>query len=116
MSLEDKAPTRAFIRKALLDGVFDDSRRYGAGRAMVPMPTVLVRVNSLDHAEEAAKDMMALAIQGVAAFVLPKVESVHHIQRFEEMAAAAEAAASLPLGTIPFLPLVCTLPLAEHSA
>ncbi len=99
LDLEDAVPVTE--RPAARAGLADAAKKVGEGGA-----DVLVRINR--PLTEAVVDIAAAALPGVAALMLPKIESAEHLGLLEEVVEENELAAGMEIGTIGFVPMIET--------
>lgn len=92
---DEKEPTREKIVAALDAGAFDGHEAF-------------VRLNGLDSLDDLRRDLHACAVESVAGFVLPMLETERDVQRFEQLVASIEEARSIRPGTFRFIPLLET--------
>ncbi|HRD75463.1 MAG TPA: CoA ester lyase [Hyphomicrobiaceae bacterium] len=97
----EKANARALVREA-------------APRVARNGADVVVRINR--PLDLAVRDIEAAVMPGVAALMLPKVESASHVQLLAELVASVEAARGVPVGQTKFLALIETPSAFEQAA
>ena len=76
-----------------------------AAHAGTAKPALFVRPNRCDSALAEA-DISAVVRPGLAGFRLPKIESAEAVLQYDHWVARAEAAADLPVGELPFVPII----------
>ncbi|WKN60159.1 CoA ester lyase [Rhodococcus opacus] len=101
--LEDSVPDseKARARQNVADSV---ARLRAAGKTDI---SLFVRLNALESGL-AGEDLEHVAIEGVNGFMLPKVESVLDLARYDGLASHFERRAGLAAGSLVFIPTLET--------
>ncbi len=90
---DQKAPMRQWLISLLEQGCFSDRE-------------LIIRVNGMDHPEEAIQDLQNCLHSDVDMLILPMLESADDVRRFDRLVSAEEIRMGIEPGSIDFLCLL----------